>query len=49
MNKKEASIMFANWIAENGYSFVKEENMWSPHDLPFLYTTEELYEEFIKC
>jgi hypothetical protein len=40
-------ITFAEWI--HSFDFKKnEEGSWSPMDLPFLYTTEELVEEFFK-
>ena len=40
-------IIFADWLANSG--FKKNENgKWSPLDLPFLYTTEELILEFNK-
>jgi hypothetical protein len=40
-------ITFAGWI--HYFDFKKnEEGSWYPMDLPFLYTTEELVEEFFK-
>jgi hypothetical protein len=44
---KNNLITFAEWI--HSFDFKKnEEGSWSPMDLPFLYTTEELVEEFFK-
>ena len=44
---RESLITFAEWI--HSFDFKKnEEGSWSPMDLPFLYTTEELVEEFFK-
>lgn len=44
---KNNLITFAEWI--HSFDFKKnEEGSWSPMDLPFLYTTEEVVEEFFK-
>lgn len=44
---KNNLITFAEWI--HSFDFKKnEEGSWNPMDLPFLYTTEELAEEFFK-
>jgi len=48
MPKKNRSILFVDWIIENGYVLDGETKMWNFQDLPFLWTTEELYSEFIK-
>lgn len=44
---KKELITFAEWI--HFFDFKKnKEGSWSTMDLPFLYTTEELIEEFFK-
>ena len=45
--KKNKPIEFVNWIISQGYQIDKETNLWSFSDLPFLWTTEDLYKIFI--
>ena len=44
---RESLITFAEWIHSSDFK-KNEEGSWSPMDLPFEYTTEELVEEFFK-
>jgi hypothetical protein len=48
MPKRNRAILFVEWIVENDYVLDSETKMWSFQDLPFLWTTEELYKEFIE-
>jgi hypothetical protein len=44
--KTNKAIKFANWIIEQGYKIDQETKLWQFQDLPFLWSTEELYKEF---
>lgn len=44
---KEIFIKFAEWIDYFNYKR-NVDGLWSPMELPFLYTTEEILNDFIK-